>query len=178
MIHLVTGGSGSGKSQWAEDLVTEGRRRSLGGAPCLYIATMQPFGAEAEKRIARHHALRRGKGFDTIERYRDLEHLHLPENTGVLLECISNLAANELFSEVQTMCDAGFAEERIIKGVQNISRQTGRLVVVSNEISSDTEIYSEETRQYIALVGKVNRRLSHMADRVTEVVYGIPVPLK
>ena len=31
----------------------------------LYLATMQPFGAAAQARIARHRALRQGKGFET-----------------------------------------------------------------------------------------------------------------
>lgn len=192
MIHLVTGGSGSGKSEYAESLVVSGKRQmlempfmsekengqSMGTHSYLYIATMQPFGEEAQKRIARHHALRKGKGFDTIECYRDLEHLQIPGNEGVLLECISNLAANELFSEDGKMRDIKAAQERILRGIEHISTQTERLVIVTNEIGSDIETYSEETRQYISLVGNVNRQISRMADKVTEVVYGIAVPVK
>lgn len=192
MIHLVTGGSGSGKSEYAESLVVPGKRQMLempfmsekengqnmGTHSYLYIATMQPFGEEAQKRIARHHVLRKGKGFDTIECYRDLEHLQIPGNEGVLLECISNLAANELFSEDGKIQDIKAAQERILRGIEHISTQTERLVIVTNEIGSDIETYSEETRQYISLVGNVNRQISRMADKVTEVVYGIAVPVK
>ena len=41
MIHLVTGGSGSGKSAYAEQCILD-----FGGTRRVYIATMQPFGAE------------------------------------------------------------------------------------------------------------------------------------
>ena len=48
MIHLVTGGSGSGKSAYAEQCILD-----FGGTRRVYIATMQPFGAEGQARIAR-----------------------------------------------------------------------------------------------------------------------------
>lgn len=61
MITLVTGGSGSGKSAYAESLLSscEGIR--------YYIATMQIYDAEGEKKVERHRKLRAGKGFLTIE---------------------------------------------------------------------------------------------------------------
>lgn len=61
MITLVTGGNGSGKSAYAESLLysCEGIR--------YYIATMQIYDAEGEKKVERHRKLRAGKGFLTIE---------------------------------------------------------------------------------------------------------------
>ena len=56
MIHLVTGGSGSGKSAYAEQCILD-----FGGTRRVYIATMQPFGAEGQARIARHRKLRAAK---------------------------------------------------------------------------------------------------------------------
>ena len=38
--------------------------------------------------------------------------------------------------------------------------------------------YSEETKKYIGLLGKINQELGKMADQVTEVVYGIPIKIK
>ena len=38
-----------------------------------------------------------GKGFETIERYTDLSGLELPKEGVALLECLSNLTANEMF---------------------------------------------------------------------------------
>ena len=52
------------------------------------------------------------------------------------------------------------------------------LVVVTNEVCADTGDYSSETREYMALLGALNRQLARMADTVTEVVYGIPVSVK
>mgnify|MGYP000411720303 FL=1 len=52
MIHLVTGGSGSGKSEYAENWLT-GRNKKDG--TYIYIATMQPYTEETMKKIERHH---------------------------------------------------------------------------------------------------------------------------
>lgn len=173
MIHLVTGGSGSGKSAYAEEALTKG-----GKGRYLYIATMKPYGEEILKKIERHHRLRAGKGFRTIECYENLDRLLLKENDGVLLECISNLAANECYQEDGTFHGEKETEDRIADGISFIAGQTDHLVIVTNEVSQDVNGYSEETKRYIALLGRVNQRLAGMADQVTEVVYGIPVKIK
>ena len=86
---MVTGGSGSGKSEFAESLVT-----GLADGPNLYIATMFPFDEECHKRIARHREMRKDKGFDTLECYTGLKHADVSGYHTVLLECMSNLTAN------------------------------------------------------------------------------------
>ena len=43
--------------------------------------------------------MRAGKGFETIERYTELDELLIPKDCVVLLECMSNLVANEMFRE-------------------------------------------------------------------------------
>ena len=59
MMILVTGGSGSGKSAFAEDQVV-----AFGEAERIYIATMFPFDEESRKRVQRHQNMRKGKGFE------------------------------------------------------------------------------------------------------------------
>ena len=157
MIHLVTGGSGSGKSEYAENWLT-GRNKKDG--TYIYIATMQPYTEETMKKIERHHRLRAGKGFRTLEKYTDLSELEIPKNQGILLECISNLVANELYREDGTL------------------NSTTRLVIVTNEVNADINGYSEETEKYRECIGMVNQSLAEFADIVTEVVYGIPVCIR
>ena len=48
MIHLITGGSGSGKSEYAEKLLTGSVKKEN---PYFYIATMKPYGEETLKKI-------------------------------------------------------------------------------------------------------------------------------
>lgn len=170
MIHIVTGGSGSGKSAFAEDLIVgfSGERR-------LYIATMYPFDKESRSRIARHQRMRAGKGFETAECYTGLSKLAPAPGTDVLLECMSNLVANEMYQQ------DGAGEqtyEEICRGVRALADRAENLVVVTNEVFSDGIVYDGQTEQYLKNLGRINRYLGAIADRVTEVVYGIPVRIK
>lgn len=78
-MHLVTGGSGSGKSAYAEQQVLE-----AGDAPRYYIATMMPYGEEGRRRVEKHRRMRREKHFETIECYMDLKQVHVPPGSTVL----------------------------------------------------------------------------------------------
>lgn len=170
MFHVITGGSGSGKSAFAEGCILD-----FQGKNRIYIATMFPFDKESHARIARHREMRKEKQFSTIECYTNLSALEIPEDADVLLECMSNLTANEMYQEdgakEQTV-------EAILKGIRHLNTQAANLVVVTNEVFSDGIDYDPETQKYISYLGKVNQEMGKMADKVTEVVYGIPVAIK
>lgn len=167
MLILVTGGSASGKSAYAESLC-------LSHSPRVYLACMQPFGEEGRKRIERHRAMRRDKGFLTVERYTDLASLTLPPCKCVLLEDLGNLAANEMFAAEPPRDPF----DAVIRGIDMLLSQCERLVIVTDEIGSDGIDYDPATTAYIAALGALNRALSARADAVIEVVAGIPIPLK
>lgn len=176
MFHLITGGSGSGKSEYAEQKLMEYASHSKRNKKRYYIATMMPFGKETEEKIARHRRLRAGKGFETIECYTDLkkaaEVLQTKETGSVLLECMSNLVANEMFQE------SGAGENTVnavMEGIRSLREQTGDLVIVTNEIFSEAARYEGETEIYQRYLGEINQKLAVLSDQVVEVVYGIPV---
>ncbi|MDD3797350.1 MAG: bifunctional adenosylcobinamide kinase/adenosylcobinamide-phosphate guanylyltransferase [Lachnospiraceae bacterium] len=170
MFSVVTGGSGSGKSAYAEQRVL-----SFGEHKRIYIATMMCFDEESKKRVARHRLMRRGKGFETIEQCLDLAKVRIPEHSVVLLECMSNLAANEMFDPK----GAGENTAAAIKaGVHRLLPRCDHLVVVTNEVFSDGMIYEAQTREYQRVLGEVNCYMAGLADEVTEVVYGIPIRQK
>jgi len=170
MFIIVTGGSGSGKSAFAEKVITE-----LGEGKRIYIATMMCFDEEGKKRIQRHREMRSEKNFETVERYTDLENLTLPQDSIVLLECMSNLTANEMFD----LSGAGVhTPETIMKGIHHLLSQVRHLVVVTNEIFSDGVVYDPETVRYQQYLGEINCHMAKIADQVYEVVYGIPLCLK
>ena len=171
MLELVTGGSGSGKSAYAESRICEYNRQAP--KPLFYIATMFPYGEETEKKIERHRILRKGKGFETLEWYTGLKQ-HLEEGSlkgaDVLLECMSNLVANEMYMESGAGCHA---DQAILEGIQELNQQCANLVIVTNEVFSESVPDSPEMKEYKRILGKINREIATMADRVTEVIYGI-----
>lgn len=196
MMVLVVGGSGSGKSSYAEKVtvslaqesvkeITKSENTSLSDfklniAKKYYLATMQVFDDEGRKKVERHRNLRSGKGFFTIEQPTRisgaLEKMEDGDRT-VLLECISNLTANEMFSEKKTMTEIQVTEN-VIRDIKMLKEQTNHLVVVSNNIFEDGITYDETTAKYIQAMGKINQKLAALADRVVEVAAGIPVIIK
>lgn len=166
---VVTGGSGSGKSAYAE-----GQIQKFGEISRYYIATMENRDEESQKRVDRHRAMRADKHFMTVECPYDLQEVKLEKKGAVLLECMSNLVANELFLK-DGMADIDRAAEKIMQGVMQLRTQSAHLVIVTNEVFSDGLLYDEWTEQYLRCLGIVNQRLSDLADQVVEVVYTIPV---
>lgn len=165
---LVTGGSKCGKSRYAEKQLDGFHGRKF------YIATMQPFGEEARRAIARHRILRAGKGFETIEQYTDIDKAELPRGCAVLLECMGNLCANEMF-RTESICNP---VKKIITGCEYLKAVTEELIIVTNDVGSDGIAYARGTAEYIEILGEINRRIAEISDNVIECVYGIPVPLK
>ena len=176
MITLIMGGSGSGKSAYAEDYVLTQAGESLK----YYIATMQIYDAEGQRKVERHRKLRAGKGFITIEQPTDIAESvsgingETGKNSIALLECMSNLVANEMFSGEQ-MPDVDTVVEEIVQGIASLTSQLSHLVIVSNNVFEDGIEYDETTLRYIEALGRINTRLAEMADHVVEVVVGIPV---
>lgn len=169
MITLVTGGSKCGKSSLAEKILCSGDYDAL-----YYLATMQPFGNDAHEAIERHRKMRSGKGFETIEKYTGIHEAEVSGRCGILLECMGNLCANEMFTAGGIIYPA----DRIMSSLRILSAVSEHLVIVTNEVGADGISYTPETEMYIKAMSEINSRTAEKADNVIECVYGIPVILK
>ena len=165
MMILLTGGSGCGKSSYAERIVA-----AMPNQKRVYIATMQVYDEESVQRVARHRAQRADKGFVTIECEKDLAIAQIETGSVVLLEDLVNLVANEMFD--------GGDISRIISALDDLAKRCEHLIVVTNDLFSDGEVYSESTQEYLRVLTTVNAHAAKIADCVAEVVYSIPVCLK
>ena len=165
MIVLVTGGSGCGKSKWAEKLVV-----SLPTENRVYIATMRVYDDESVKRVERHRAQRADKGCRTIECEKDLASADIADSSVVLLEDLVNLMANEMFD--------GGDVSRIVPALNILAKKCRHLIMVTNDVFADGIEYAESTQEYIRQLAQINNAAAQMADCVVEVVYSIPVCVK
>lgn len=189
MLHIVYGGSASGKSTYAESLAMS----LQGDGRLLYIATMYPYkwnttelDPETMQRIKRHRAMRADKGFDTVECYRHVEHIVAKRQDVLLLECMSNLLANEMYLEPDSNVGSDVAEtmspvsKKIVQAIVDLSTRVQELVIVTNDVFSDggSLTYDESTREYVKNLAEINCALAREAATVTEIVCGIPVKIK
>ncbi len=166
---LLTGGSACGKSTFAEQLAANFK------GPRYYIATMQPYDQECLDKIAKHRVQRADKGFETIERYTDLAAVVLPKRGVVLLECMCNWLANEMFTETGDVKDPHPA---LWSGIKALEGQCEHLIVVTNEVGADSQNYDESTKMYVKYLGEINQALAKRFDQVTEMVCGLPLDIK
>ena len=187
MIMLVTGGSKSGKSTYAENVCAQ-----LGG-DLIYLAAMVPYGEEAALRVKRHRDQRAGKGFTTIECFEGFQDLWRDErldDATALLECLGNIVANEQFAYLEGIessssekgvnpaLDFKRVESHLHDALERLMARCAHLVVVGNEVGADGVEYTEETRCYQELVGAIAHMLAQRADVVVEVSAGFPCVLK
>ena len=153
MMILINGGSSSGKSAFAETLIVEqvkkeevmaeatgksmrggARKTDLRHQPSCYLATMIAWDEECRERIRKHRKMREKKNFMTIECPVDLSKAEVPARSRCLLECVSNLAANEMYRRDMEDPENG-AMERILEGIRMIRKNADFLVVVTNDVS-------------------------------------------
>lgn len=170
MISLVIGGSGSGKSEYAESLCLQ-----LNSDNKIYVATMSATDHESMKRIDRHKKMREGKGFTTVECYHGLNQLEITEHVTLLVECLSNLVANEMFMEVGAKSNT---LEAVIEGIEYLRFHAEHIIFVSNNIFEDGIEYEDMMKEYLQCLGEINQYIVRVADSVIEVVHGIPIIVK
>ncbi|MDD3192543.1 MAG: bifunctional adenosylcobinamide kinase/adenosylcobinamide-phosphate guanylyltransferase [Oscillospiraceae bacterium] len=167
MFAFVAGGAASGKSAWAEAAAM-----ALGGRK-IYIATMEPFGEEASARIQKHRAARQEKGFQTVEIYTGMDRrARAICGDTVLLECMTNWMANEMYSPSGV---GKKALEAVENGMAALQAAVPNLVVVSGDLFCEGLDYGPYTGEYLENLANINRKLAVQADLVAELCCGIPI---
>lgn len=181
MLILITGGSGSGKSALAEKLarrMADNSKQEVMKPPIYVAAMINSKDKESKVRIARHQQQRAQLGFITREQPFDLDQILDDYDSPILLlECLSNLLANEMFLRTDFGLDH-FSPEQAAEMIDHaLTRAEGlceHLIVVSNEIFSDAMIFDESTNLYLRYLGWLNQCLAARASLAVEMVYGLP----
>ncbi len=166
-VTLVLGGARSGKSAFAEALVTDSGRRPV------YVATGSALDAEMVERIANHRAAR-GELWRTIEETTDIAEVLEREanaDVAILVDCLTLWLTN-LF----------FADENIDAETQKLcavlAKARGPIVFVSNEVGQGIVPDNALARRFRDEQGRLNRRIAEVATQVVLVAAGLPLLLK
>lgn len=168
----LTGGAKNGKSTLGQELAC--RLAAREGRGLFYLATMIAVDGEDRARIARHRADRAGAGFTTLERGCDLADLAEPHGV-YLVDSVTALLANVMFGP------AGFdpaATEKVAADLLAFVDKAGSTVLISDYIGGDGGGYDDYTRQYMAGLAALDRRLAESCDTVAELTAGLPMIYK
>ncbi len=175
-IILVTGGSRSGKSSWAQNKAEE-----LPG-PRLYVATCPAIDPEMAARIRKHREARRGGGWETIEERVDLAGVIRREGDGrtVLVDCLTLWINNLMYERQQQGED--LTEEIIVEYSRDVVAAcraiTGTVIFVTNEVGMGIVPDNETARRFRDVAGRCNQEIAREANKVTLLVCGIPLQIK
>lgn len=168
---LVFGGIGSGKSAYAEKLVEAYQCKKA------YLATMKVYDEEGRKKVEKHRKMREGKFDRSIELPTDVANADVEKDELVLLECMSNLLANEMFKEDLTV-DADTVAKKISADIKKLNSKVCELIIVGNDVFMDKGEHSLEVKAYIKALKEIQKEIAKEAKAVVEVIYGLPYERK
>ena len=172
MITYIYGGVSSGKSEYAEELISREFNKKI------YLATMENTGEYAGKRVEKHLLQREGKGFFTIEEPRHIKDLNIDEDDNILLEDLTNLLSNNLFNEAGLKNNFKEITEEIFSDIITLKSRCNSVFIVGNDIFSTERNQSKELDIFIDCLYSLHTKIIEVADRVIEVVYGLPYDKK
>jgi adenosylcobinamide kinase / adenosylcobinamide-phosphate guanylyltransferase len=163
---LIVGGARSGKSAFAEDLVTASNR------PRRYIATAEAWDDEMRDRMAQHQRDRAG-AWITVEAPLNLAAaLAEAEPTeAVLIDCATLWLTNHLLADHALPAET----DRLLAA---ISACPAPVVMVSNETGWGIVPENALARRFRDEQGRLNQRLAAEAALVVTVIAGLPMVLK
>ena len=173
---LVTGGTRSGKSEYARTVA-----EALPG-PRSFVATCQAVDDEMRERIRRHQQERLKSEWKTIEEPLELaDALRKHEKVNVfLVDCLTLWVNNIMYVAHQR--GQIFSEEQLTSRadelVQACAGITGTVIMVTNEVGSGIVPDNHDARLFRDLMGKCNQIVGRAADEVIFVACGLPLTLK
>lgn len=175
---FISGGVRSGKSRYAEQLLTNGQGR------LLYIASGQATDEEMRKRIHQHQQDRATFHWETIEQPTNLEKAlpFIKDGDCVLWDCMTTWLANELYEGweegmpcIERPNCMEVKVERLSETIDEITKRTNTFIIVSNEVLYDLPSISDETETYRKWLGKIHQFVVKKATVAIEMESGLPI---
>lgn len=167
MIHYISGGQRSGKTNYAVQ-----QALILSDNP-VYLATSRIWDEDHNARITLHKK-GRDERWENIEEEKEISKLKLINRT-VVLDCITLWLTN-FFVDSNYDVDTALAEAK--KEFDAFIQQDFNLIIISNEIGMGVHATTDGGRKFADLQGWMNQYISQGADKATFMVSGLPLTLK
>jgi adenosyl cobinamide kinase/adenosyl cobinamide phosphate guanylyltransferase len=164
-LTLVLGGARSGKSRYAESLI------SALPPPWFYLATATAGDDEMAERIKAHRA-RRAAAWHTVEAPCDISGaLAACGKAPALIDCLTLWLSNLMLAEADIEAEVDRLEK-------TLHAAAAPVVLVANEVGFGIVPDHPLGRRFRDWQGLINQRMAARADRVVLMVAGLPLVLK
>lgn len=182
MITVVSGNRNSGKSAYAEDLLSH----TDGGK--YYLATMRIRTDDDKNRVEKHKASREGKGFITIEQdvaiVKAIDKIKWMESLlggsegekSAVLECLPTLVANEMFLESGEVVPYKDVCNTVLFGIAFLKEYFNNIIIVTDEEAnisyysglneSELAKYDNAESEYAEAMKDLNAAVKTYADEL------------
>ena len=163
---LVLGGINSGKSAFAESLITNQTTTPY------YVATSVVLDQETRDKVNAHKHMR-GPNWHTIEQPVDLVSAleQLPAGSVVLVDCLTMWLNNLMYHELDV---DGYTDHVL----ETLAQYELNITFVSNEVGLGGISENALTRKFARLQGTLNQKIAERSDCVAFVAAGLPMWLK
>ena len=163
---LVLGGINSGKSAFAEALITNQTTTPY------YVATSVVLDQETQEKVNAHKTMR-GPNWHTIEEPVDLGAAlkKLPARSVVLVDCLTMWLNNLMYHELDV-------EDYTDHLLETVAQSELDITFVSNEVGLGGISENALTRKFARFQGTLNQRIAEQSDRIAFVAAGLPMWLK
>jgi adenosylcobinamide kinase/adenosylcobinamide-phosphate guanylyltransferase len=175
-IILITGGSRSGKSTYAQ-----GVAESISGIR-TYIATCPCVDEEMEERIRKHKEARQSSSWQTIEETTDLAGAlqRTKASQVILVDCLTLWVNNLMYEAEQQGKDITEEDSaRLCKEVLGVCNDLpGTVIFVTNEVGLGIIPDNPASRLFRDIAGRCNQIIAGRADVVIFMISGLPMNIK
>ena len=163
---MVLGGINSGKSAFAESLITNQTTTPY------YVATSVVLDKETRDKVEAHQTVR-GPNWHTIEEPLELAAAfeQLPAGSVVLVDCLTMWLNNLMYHELDV---EGYTDHVL----ETLEQYELNITFVSNEVGLGGISENALTRKFARLQGTLNQKIAERSDRVAFVAAGLPMWLK
>ncbi|AYD39730.1 bifunctional adenosylcobinamide kinase/adenosylcobinamide-phosphate guanylyltransferase [Clostridium fermenticellae] len=179
-VVLITGGSRSGKSGFAEKLLKD-------KDDVLYIATAVVTDLEMKRRVEIHRNRRNCK-WTTYEGHKNFDIVLRDYNEKyIMFECVGTMITDLMLDENCDFENMSVSEidslekkinleiDKLIKIIRNENRN---LIIITNEVGCGIVPEYRMGRIFSDILGRINQFLGQVSDEVYMVSCGIPLKLK
>lgn len=172
-VIFVCGGVRSGKSSFGEKVAVSFSNKT--DKTLHYIACGKAADEEMKERIGRHREDREKSPYSwtTWEIPKSISQAadHFCEKDIVLVDCLTTLAANEMFSEGDSFNQE--AGDKVYQDIRKIACRAGVVILVSNDVFCEPISANEMVRSYVKTLGEIHQKITKLSKSAYSVNNGI-----